>query len=169
MFSLKSHNTVIESGLDYTFAPRGYYNRTFVIDDADISNQTLTYKQDEVGRKILRDDNGQWRGTSYGKSFKNSFVSLASGDQIRVEGEEGFRKIKRLPTQSTSKDGRDREQLSDDIFGVVSVEPYTGITRGEGLSVVATIENGSITSLTWNQRSYEPLTCLLYTSDAADE
>ncbi len=158
LFNIKSHNTVLESGLDYTFAPKGYYNRTFVIADADISNQTLTYNQDDVGRKILRDDNGLWRGTAYGKSFKNSFVSLATGDQIRVEGEEGFRKIKRLPTESTSKDGRDREQLSDDIFGVVSVEPYTGITRGEGLSVVATIENGSITSLTWNQRSYEPLT-----------
>ena len=157
-FDLKSHNSVIESGLDFTFAPRGYYDRTFVIADADISNQTLTYKQDDVGRKILRDDNGLWRGTSYGVTFKNSFVSLASGDQIRVEGEEGFRKIKKLPTEATSKDGRDGEQLSDDIYGTVSVEPYTGITRGEGLSVVATIENGSVTSLTWNQRSYEPLT-----------
>jgi len=157
-FDLKSHNSVIESGLDFTFAPRGYYDRTFVIADADISNQTLTYKQDDVGRKLLRDDNALWRGTFFGKTFKNSFVSLASEDQIRVEGEEGFRKIKKLPSEATSKDGRDGEQLSDDIYGTVSVEPYTGVTRGEGLSVVATIENGSVTSLTWNQRSYEPLT-----------
>ena len=157
-FTLKSQNGVIESGLDFTFAPRGYYNRTFVIADADISNQTLNYKLDDVGRKLLRDDNALWRGTFFGKTFKNSFVSLASGDQIRVEGEEGFRKIKKLPGEATGKDGRDGEQLSDDIYGTVSVEPYTGVTRGEGLSVVATIENGSVTSLTWNQRSYEPLT-----------
>ena len=50
------------------------------------------------------------------------------------------------------------EQTSDDIFGAVSVETYTGITRGEGLSVVAEIENGSVISLTWNQRSYDPIT-----------
>ena len=40
----------------------------------------------------------------------------------------------------------------------VEIESYTGITRGEGLSVIATIENGSVVSLTWNQRSYEPIT-----------
>ena len=44
------------------------------------------------------------------------------------------------------------------IFGTVSVENYTGTTRGEGLSVVATIQSGVVVSLTWNQRSYDPLT-----------
>ena len=91
-------------------------------------------------------------------TYKQPFVSLSNGDKIRVEGEEGFRSIKRLPTEATSKDGRDGEQLTDDIFGSVSVESYTGTTRGEGLSVVATIENGSVTKLTWNQRSYDPIT-----------
>ena len=66
--------------------------------------------------------------------------------------------LKKLPTEATSKDGRAGEQLTDDIFGSVSVESYTGTTRGEGLSVVATIENGSVTKLTWNQRSYDPIT-----------
>ena len=32
-----------------------------------------------------------------------------------------------------------------------SVAPYSGITRGEGLSIVATIENGSVVRLDWNQ------------------
>ena len=48
--------------------------------------------------------------------------------------------------------------VTDDIYGQVEIESYTGITRGEGLSVIATIENGSVVSLTWNQRSYEPIT-----------
>ena len=67
-----------------------------------------------------------------------------------IEGEEGFRKVKELPQTATSKDGRPSEQLSDDIFGAVSIESYTGITRGEGLSVVATVENGTVVSLSWN-------------------
>ena len=158
IFDVKGQNGNIESGLDYTFVPKGYYDRTFVIADADISNATLTYVQDELGRKILKDDNGIWSGSNYGITYKQPFVSLSNGDKIRVEGEEGFRSIKRLPTEATSKDGRDGEQLTDDIFGSVSVESYTGTTRGEGLSVVATIENGSVTKLTWNQRSYDPIT-----------
>ena len=80
-FDIKSQNSVIENGLDFTFAPRGYYDRTFTIADADISNQTLNYKVDDVGRKLLRDDNGIWR-SNYGKTFKNSFVSLANGDKF---------------------------------------------------------------------------------------
>ena len=158
VFDIKGQNGAPESGLDYTFVPKGYYDRTFVIADADISNVTLTYVQDESGRKILKDDNGIWSGSNYGLTYKQPFVSLSNGDKIRVEGEEGFRSIKKLPTEATSKDGRPNEQTSDDIFGSVSVESYTGTTRGEGLSVVATIENGSVTKLTWNQRSYDPIT-----------
>ena len=158
VFELKCHNPVIESDLDFTFAVRGYYDRTNVIADGDITNQTLTFKKDATGRKLLKDDNALWSGTFYGRTYKPPFVYLANGDNIRVEGEEGFRKVKRLPTEATSKDGRPNEQTSDDIFGTVSIETYTGITRGEGLSVVATIENGSVTKLTWNQRSYDPLT-----------
>ena len=157
-FNLKCHNPVVESGLDFTFAPRGYYNRTLVLTDADLANETLTFKKDDFNRKLLIDDSGLWSGTIIGKTYKKPFVSLSNGDQIRVEGEEGFRRIKRLPTEATSKDGRPGEQTSDDIFGTVSIESYTGITRGEGLSVVATIENGSVTALTWNQRSYDPIT-----------
>ena len=157
-FSLKGQNAEIESGLDFTFVPRGYYTRTFIIADADISNASLAYNTDDVGRKLLLDDNGLWSGTAYGKTYKPPFVSLSNNDQIRVEGEEGFRRVKKLPTISTSKDGRPGEQLSDDIFGAVSIETYTGVTRGEGLSVVATVENGSVVSLSWNQRSYDPIT-----------
>ena len=158
VFDIKGQNAAAESGLDYTFVPKGYYDRVFVIADADISNVTITYVQDEFGRKILKDDNGIWSGSNYGITYKQPFVFLSNGDKIRVEGEEGFRSIKKLPTEATSKDGRAGEQLTDDIFGSVSVESYTGTTRGEGLSVVATIENGSVTKLTWNQRSYDPIT-----------
>ena len=157
-FSLKGQNAEIEAGLDYFFVPRGYYDRQFIILDADISNASLVYNTDDVGRKLLLDDNGLWSGTAYGKTYKPPFVSLSNNDQIRVEGEEGFRRVKKLPTVSTSKDGRPGEQLSDDIFGAVSIETYTGVTRGEGLSVVATVENGSVVSLSWNQRSYDPIT-----------
>ena len=157
-WDLKSQNASIDETLDLVFGVKGYYNRTFVVAAADYTNINLVYKTDELGRKVLEDDNALWSGTFLGKTYRSPFLSLSSGDQIRVEGEDGFRKIKRLPQTATSKDGRPGEQLTDDIYGAVSIETYTGITRGEGLAVVATIENGSVVSLTWNQRSYDPLT-----------
>ena len=158
VFTLKCQNSNIEAGLDYTFASKGNYNNTFVLTDAQISDEILNFKKDTDGRKILRDASSDWSGTIFGKTYKAPFVYLSNQDNIRVEGEDKFRRIKKLPTETTSKDGRVGEQTSDDIFGSVSIETYTGITRGEGLSVVATIENGSVISLTWNQRSYDPLT-----------
>ena len=158
-YNLKSQNAAIESGLDYTFAVKGRYSRNYIIADGDISNVSITFTKDEVGRKLLRDDNALWFGTFFRKTYKNPFVYLTKGDKIRVEGEEGFREIKQLPEEATSKEGRTGKPTTNDIFGNVKIESYTGVTRGEGLSVVATIDgNGSITKLTWNQRSYDPIT-----------
>ena len=158
LFTLKSQNGYVEPGLDLTFAVRGSYSLTYTISTSNYTSAVVTFNVDDDGRKLLTDDNALWTGTFIGKSHRNPFVYLSNGDKIRVEGEDQFRSIKRLPITTTSKDGRDGEQLSDDIYGAVSIETYTGITRGEGLSVVAIIENGSVISLNWNQRSYDPLT-----------
>ena len=140
-FNIKCQNPVIESGIDFTFAVKGKYNRNITI---SVSTPVLSFKEDEFGRKLLKDDNGIWSGTILGKTYKQPFVYLSNNDKIRVEGEEGFRRIKKLPSEAISKDGRDGQQTTNNIFGTVSIESYTGITRGEGLSVVATIKNGKV-------------------------
>ena len=155
---IKAQNGSVIDGIDIVFAVSGYYNRTITLSPSEYTSVTLDLVKDEDGRKLLRTDTQAWAGTILGKTYKNPFVSLSNGDKIRVDGEDKFRNIKILPGVTTSKDGRDGEQLTDDIFGSVSVENYNGITRGEGLSVIANIENGSVTSLTWNQRSFDPLT-----------
>jgi hypothetical protein len=152
---IKAQNPEIETGLDFTFSVKGKYNRNYSI---PISSASIDFVRDENGRKLLRDDNALWYGTFFGKRYRNPFVYLANGDKIRVEGEDKFRSIKQLPQSVTSKDGRPGEQTSDDIYGAVSVERYTGVTRGEGLSIIAKIENGVVVDLEWNQRSYDPLT-----------
>ncbi len=154
----KAQNASVIDGLDVIFGVEGFYARSITLPVSDFTNVEFVLLKDEEGRKILRADTQVWAGTILGKTYKNPFVSLSNGDKIRVEGEDKFRSIKILPGQLTSKDGRDGEQLTDDIFGSVSVEAYNGVTRGEGLSVIARVENGSVVSLTWNQRSYNPLT-----------
>jgi len=164
-FDVKSQNGYIIDGLDFVFAVKGRYDIQYSISDGDITSSTLSLNVDDQGRKLLKDDSALWKGTVIGKSYRNPFVYLANGDKIRVEGEEGFRSVKQVPPTATSKDGRNDNPLSNEIYSSVSVETYTGVTRGEGLSIVPIMEkdsNGDLTGkierLEWNQRSYDPLT-----------
>ena len=84
VFELKSQNSNIESGLDYTFASKGNYNNTFVLTDADVTSEILNLKKDSDGRNILKDPNSDWFGTIIGKTYKAPFVYLSNGDNIRA-------------------------------------------------------------------------------------
>ena len=146
----------IDPSLDITFGVRSLYSYNTVISITE--NYTIDFEEDEYGRLILSDNTQTWSGTSLRKSYRSPFVSLSSGDTIRVEGEDKFRKIKNIPRLATSKEQRNQEQTSNSFFTSIEIERYNGITRGEGLSVVAIIENGSVVGLEWNQRSYDPIT-----------
>ena len=159
VWNLKGQNPVIEPGLDILFAVAEKSDRTYTLATADFTAVTISnFDTDDLGRKLLTDDNASWFGTFFGKSYRNPFVYLANNDKVRLEGETAFRKIKQLPKKATSREGRNGNQTSHEIFGAVQIENYVNITRGEGLSVVATITNGVVTDLTWNQRSYDPIT-----------
>ena len=138
------------------FAASGFYNTLNT--SITVSSATIVYEQDDAGRLILSDNDQIWSGTVVGKTYKRPFVSLSNNDLIKVDGEESFRKIKRLPGRVTSKENRSYQPVDNSLYGIVDVETYNGITRGEGLSVIAKIENGKVVKLEWNRRSYEPLT-----------
>ena len=159
VWNLKSQNPVIEAGLDLKFAVAERPDRIYTISTSDYTTATISnFDTDDLGRKLLTDDNASWFGTFIGKSYRNPFVYLANKDKVRLEGENKFREIKQLPEKATSREGRDGKQTSHEMFGSVQIENYVGITRGEGLSVIAEIENGVVTNLVWNQRSYDPIT-----------
>ncbi|CAR63348.1 strucutural protein [Synechococcus phage S-RSM4] len=154
-FAIFGFKCELDTSLPVTFAVSSDYSRnTSLI----ITDYTITYETDEFDRALLSSNDQIWSGTFLGKTYRNPFLSLSSGDSIRVEGEDSFRKIKRLPSTTLSKEQRFQQQVSNSLTGSVDVERYNGITRGEGLSVVAIIENGSVVRLEWNRRSYEPLT-----------
>jgi len=154
-FDVFGNNYSIDASKPIFFAVRGFYD---IKTSLTFSNVIVTKETDEFGRLILSDLNQIWSGTIVGKSYRLPFVGLSNSDQIRIDGEDSFRKIKKLPGLTTSKEHRNGQQLSNSMFGSVDVETYNGITRGEGLSVVAIIENGKVVDLEWNQRSYNPLT-----------
>lgn len=131
----------------------------------DLSDSSIAYDTDETGRMLLSGNDQIWRGTIIRKSHRDPFVSLSNNTNIRVEGEDAFRKIKQLPSSVTSREQRPQEQVSNSYFASVEVQSYNGTTRGEGLSIVPIMEkdgNGQLTGrierLDWNQRSYDPIT-----------
>jgi hypothetical protein len=145
----------IDNTKDVKFAVRGFYGINTSI---SISNSTVISEKDESGRLLLSDLDQVWSGTIISKSYRKPFVSLSNNDFVRLDGQDKFRQIKRLPGLTTSKEHRNNQQVSNSLFGTVDIETYNGITRGEGLSVVAKIENGKVVDLEWNQRSYNPIT-----------
>ena len=158
-WDLKGQNPKLENGLDIVFAVVSKPDRTYTISVSDFSTSAIqNFDQDDLGRNLLTDDNASWFGTIIGKGYRNPFVYLAQNDKVRLEGETAFRRIKQLPEKTTSREGRDGKQTSHEMFGAVQIENYVGITRGEGLSVIAKITNGVVTELVWNQRSYDPIT-----------
>lgn len=71
------------------------------------------------------------------------------GDLIKVDGENQFRTVLSTPNTSVKADYRDNDNLS--YFGKISSSNYDGISRGEGLDIVAEIENGRVSALLWNK------------------
>ena len=140
------------------FCVAGRYQSIFTSVTLAPSGSSIAYQRDADSNILLSGTDQNWRGTILRKTFKTPFVSIANNDLIKVDGEEEFRRIKELPSVLTSSEQRTGEYVSGSYYGQVNVESYNGTTRGEGLSVVAFIENGSVVRLEWNQRSYDPIT-----------
>ena len=83
---------------------------------------------------------------------RKGFFRLLPGDKIKIDGESKYRTIRQLPDKVYTKDHRLNENATNEIYAQFNVSPYNGKTLGEGLSVSAVIENGSVVSLEWNER-----------------
>jgi hypothetical protein len=144
-------------GLVY-FSVAGRYDSIFTTITLAPSGSSIDYQKDADSNLLLSGTDQNWRGTILRKTFKTPFVSLSNNSLIKVDGENEFRRIKELPSVLTSSEQRSGEYVSGSYYGQVNVDSYNGVTRGEGLSIVAFIENGSVVRLEWNQRSYDPIT-----------
>lgn len=156
-FDCFGNKVELDENLPIVFAVKGRYALNTQVEFTS-SGSSITYELDEDNNLKLRGTDQNWRGTYWRKTYRNPFIGLSNGSLIRVDGEQEFRKVKELPSVLTSKEQRPGEQVSNSFYGQVNVEPYSGITRGEGLSIVAIIENGSVVRLDWNKRSYDPIT-----------
>ena len=66
-----------------------------------------------------------------------------------------FRTIKKLPQFVNPKDYRDGSEISSKFYGSVGTTNYNGETKGVGLSVTCTIENGQVNGIEWNRKDLQ--------------
>ncbi len=78
-------------------------------------------------------------------------ASLIVGDIVKVDGEDSYRTINKLPQQLHPKTYNPGEEVSTSFYGDVTVTNYSGETRGVGLSVTAEVSGGQVTNITWNK------------------
>jgi len=89
---------------------------------------------------------------------KKHFVSLSPGDLIQIDGEKSYREILDVPETVKPKNYNDDEIIVNDLYSKITVTNYNEITRGEGLSINAIIdENGTVIDLIWNRRDLQLL------------
>jgi len=87
---------------------------------------------------------------------ERSIVSLSPGDLIQIDGENSYREIISVPDVVKQKNYVNEQIITNDLYSKITVTNYNEITRGEGLSINAVIdENGSVIDLIWNKRDLE--------------
>ena len=108
----------------------------------------------------LERDSSRWIFDSelkkkYWKEISSVYANITEGDEIKIDGENAKRSIISIPEIVTATNFNKDQVVTDSFYGVVKATNYNDITRGEGLSVNAVIENGKVVDLTWNKRDWQ--------------
>jgi hypothetical protein len=119
-----------------------------------------SYGTDEDGhRALIRSSNRHLYGSKLADKAwyeqTRSYSNLHPGDLIKIDGENSYREIVRIPHTAKTKDFRENSFVSNDIYSKIAATNYNDITRGEGLSIIAKISNGKVVSLDWNRRELD--------------
>jgi len=140
-------------------------NITFVVNNQEYTlsgsySVSYSYTRNEDGERILIQGKQiplWYYGSEYTEQEPYKITrSLNSGDFIRIDGEEDYREIISIPEIAKPKNYIPGEIVSSDLYAKIRATNYNGITRGEGLSINAILDNdGSIIKLEWNQKDLD--------------
>lgn len=81
--------------------------------------------------------------------------SIKIGDEIKIDGEDEFRKVLTIPDEVIKTEYRIDYDVNSGYTGKIGVTGYNGEIHGEGLDVIAVVENGQITRLDWNKKDWD--------------
>ena len=124
----------------------------FVIPPSQITSITNYDEDDERNQLVFKTKSGWMFGTELSPKYTNT---LDVNDLVKVDGERDYRRITLIP-EVIKKIGHRRNDLIDNNhYGQIGVTSYNGLIEGIGLSVLANVVGGKVTSLIWNNRDYE--------------
>ena len=154
---LRSQNILSDESLPITFDRNDGSPLTLNPDSF-----TITYVTNEDGERILNRVEANYipylptgdafDSFDYRGEILKQHPNLRVGDKIKIDGETDFRRIISSPLFARPTEYRDDEQVSNNFFTKIAAGNYDGERFGEGLSVVANIDAGKVTSLDWNRR-----------------
>jgi hypothetical protein len=136
-----SYNKQFSVGENIEYIDPNESFNNFIINSSNIVSISQ-FLENEDRQDILQKSTIGWlNGTQ--KHPSKDFVRI--GDLIKIDGESDFRTILTTPYDAVKTDYRNIDNLS--YFGKIGTSNYDGISRGEGLDIVAEIENGKVVSL----------------------
>lgn len=148
-FVIRQQNSLFDTSKDLKFASSDLSD--FIIPSNQIVSISQFTENDERYDLVYKTKSGWMVGTALTPKRTNN---LDVGDLIKIDGERDYRKITLIPEILTKIGHRPSDLIESNHFGLIGVTQYNGIIDGVGLSVLASVTNGKVTSISWNNRKY---------------
>lgn len=95
------------------------------------------------------------------KTSSPSTDFIRVGDQIKIDGENEYRKVLNIPSEVIKTQYRNTDDANVNYLGRIGVTNYNGETKGQGLDVIAVIDTNpssptytQVISLKWNNKNW---------------
>ena len=124
----------------------------FVIAPSEITSITDYVEDDERNELVFKTKAGWMYGTELSPKYTNN---IDVNDLVKVDGEKDYRRITLIPEVLKKLGHRKNDLIENNHYGQIGVTSYNGLIEGIGLSVLANVKNGAVTSLIWNRRNYD--------------
>jgi len=147
----KQQNARFDAQYPVKLANYKTYASEFSIDSSNIVSLTDFVEGDERYEQVFKTKAGWMVGTELQPAYRNN---INVGDRVRVDGEEDYREVLSIPDVLNKLGHRAKDLIKDNHWAQVGVTDYNGQIDGIGLSVLAQLTEGKVTSITWNQRNY---------------
>ena len=155
-----SNNPNFDASLPVYFVPNN--NLEGIALEISAATLTLTFTTDLDGNRRMQKDVTKWMYDSGlndpAWAVRNSLRgNLLPGDLIKIDGEDDYRTVVDTPAFVTSRNHLPGDKTSTNFYGQLKVSNYSGIRRGEGLSVTCEIDQntGKVTKLNWDDNSLD--------------
>jgi hypothetical protein len=158
--TLSSQNITYNNKLPLKFSIYPKLNHSSDLTLNNIVSAEITFEKDAGNNRVYTRASSRYL---YGSEIADkawfeqtrSYANLHPGDLIKIDGENEYREIISVPNKVNTKDCRDISSSVNNIYGKIKATNYNDIVRGEGLSVLAKVQDGKVVDLIWNRRELE--------------